>query len=151
MFGDFEHYPIWHLNQRLFWIGECHLVQNLPAIKTNRSSSLCCSLFEGFTSWWMQYWLNFYTLGNLILTVIKPFCFTRQSMSYIIFSSTSYSAPQMHWVGRYENGQPYLNSFAGKVNSHVYAPFSWCMSFSLSSSSDKEHCITIIFSEVSQV
>ena len=44
----------------------------------------------------------------------------------------------------YLNNQ-YPSSFSGNVDSHIDAPFSYCMLFNFSFSSDKEHCNTFNF------
>ena len=84
----------------------------------------------------------------LCLTVIKPpfLKYKTYCMSYLV--------PQIHGVGRRDNGQPYLSftkfqtsclfkqyssSFSGNVDNHIDEPFSWCMLFNFSYSSDKEY------------
>ena len=66
----------------------------------------------------------------------------------------------MHWVGSRDYGPLYLNfiksqnsflfkqypsHFSGNVDNHIDAPFSWCMLFSFSCSSDKEFCNFYVF------
>ena len=113
-------------------------------------------MFFKFFKWYQI--AQHFTYG---LWVLKPFFFLQYKAC-----CTSYWAPQMHWVSSRNNSQPYFNfiksqnfylfkqyllSFSVNVDSHIDAPFPWCMSFNFSFSSDKEYNFFVFYRSFSSL